>query len=77
MFLLDLRDNKYRILPNTHTGANTEKSRGALVFKSKSIDVERLRGIPELAVMFLMRADRAFLCTQLTEIKWLLVILDL
>ena len=43
MLLFDLRDNKYRILPNT-------RPRGALVFKSKSIDVERLRGIPELAV---------------------------
>ena len=34
------------------------------VFRSKSMS---LRGIPELAVSFLMRADRAFLCTQLTK----------
>ena len=68
---------EYHILPNTHAGANTEKLRGAPVYRSKSIDVERFRGIPELAVSFLMLADRAFLCTQLAEIKWLLVILDL
>ena len=34
-------------------------------------------GIPELAVSFLMRANQAVMRTQLTEIIWLLVILDL
>ena len=70
----------YHILPNTRAGTNTEKSREACVFRSQSIDVEWLRGIPELAVAFLMRAYRAFIHfmrTQLTEMKWLLVILDL
>ena len=55
----------YRILLNTRAGVNTEKSRGARAFRSKSINVERIQGIHELAVWFLMR-----------EIKWLLVILE-
>ena len=70
----------YQIVPTTRASAHTEKSREACVFRSKSIDVERLQGIPQLAVLFLMRADRAFMHvmhTQLTEIKWPLVILDL
>ena len=69
----------YCILLNTHAGVNTEKSRGARAFRSKSINVERIQGIPELAVWFLMREDQAFMHvmrTQLTEIKWLLVILE-
>ena len=42
----------YRILPNTRAGTNTEKSREARVFRSKSIDVEWLRGIPNLQLRF-------------------------
>ena len=57
-----------------------QKSRGAPVFRSNYLnqnDVGRLRDIPELAVSFLMRANQAILRTQLTEIKCVLVILDL
>ena len=34
-------------------------------------------GIPELAVSILMRANQVVMRTQLTEIKWLLVVLDM
>ena len=67
----------YRILPNTRAGANTKNSTGALVFiiRSKSNDVGWLRGL--LAVSFSMAGKSRVMHTQITEIKWLLVILDL
>ena len=44
---------------------------------SKSERCRAASGIPELAVSFLMRANQAVMRTQLTEIKWLLAVLDL
>ena len=47
------------------------------IIRLKSNDVRRLRGFPNLQFRFQWRENRAFMHTQLTEIKWLLVILDL
>ena len=47
------------------------------IIRSKSNNVGRLRGFPNLQFRFQWREYRAFMHTQLTEIKWLLVILDL
>ena len=44
---------------------------------SKSERCRAASGIPELAVSFSMRANQAVMRTQLTEIKWILVVLDL
>ena len=64
-----------------HAPARTPKSpEGRLysgVIISKSEQCRADSGIPELAVSFSMRANQAVMRTQLTEIKWLLVILDL
>ena len=46
------------------------------LIKSKSKDVGQLRGFPKVLVSFLMRENRAFTCTQLAGIKWLLMIWD-
>ena len=50
---------------------------GVITCISKSEQCRADSGIPELAVSFLMRANQVVMRTQLTEIKWLLVILDL
>ena len=71
---------EYGILPNTHAGANTKNPDGRMYSGlniSKSERCQVALGIPELAVSFSLKANQAFMCTQLTEIKWLLVILDL
>ena len=47
------------------------------IIRSKSNDVGWLWGFPSLQFSFQWRENRAFMHTQLTEIKWLLVILDL
>ena len=47
------------------------------LIRSKSNDVSRLRGFPNCHFRFEWRENREFMRTQLTGIKWLLVILDL
>ena len=65
--------NGYTVFYRIHAPARTPKNPDGCVYsgiiRSKSINVGRLRGIPELTVSFLMRADRAFMHTQLTEIQ--------
>ena len=46
-----LEKDIYRILPNKRAGANTKKSRGALVYLNQN-DVGRLRGFPNLQFRF-------------------------
>ena len=64
-----------------HAPARAAKNPEGLVYSgliiSKSERCRAASGIPKLAVSFLMRANQAFMGTQLNEIKWLLVILDL
>ena len=67
----------YRIHVPTRTPKNPQGCVYSGVIISKSECCWAASWIPELAVSFLMRADRVLLCTQLTEIKWLLVILGL
>ena len=70
----------YRILQNTRAGANTKKSRGARVFRSKINPCQAASGDSRTCSFVLMRAHRVFMHvmrTQLTKIKWLLVILKL
>ena len=55
----------HRIHAPARTPKNPEGCVYSGIIKSKSINVGRLRGIPELTVSFLMRADRAFMHTQL------------
>ena len=67
----------FRIRSPVQTPKNPEGRVYSGIIRSKSNDVGRLRGFPKVSVLFLMRVNHAVMCTQLTEIKWLLVILDL
>ena len=63
-----------QIHAQARTPKNTEGCVYSGIIRSKSNDVGRLRGFPNLQFRFLWRENRVFMRTQLTEIKWLLVI---
>ena len=68
----------YQIHAPVRTPKNPEgRLYSGLIIRSKSERSRAASGIPELAVSFLIRANQAVMCTQITEIKWLLVVLDL
>ena len=76
-----LKQFVYTVFCQIHALARTPKNPEGRFYsgliRSKSERCWAASGIPELAVSFLMRANQAVMRTQLTEIKWALVILDL
>ena len=58
------------------TPKNPEGRLYSLLIISKSERCRAASGIHGLAISFLMRANQAVMRTQLTEIKWLLVVLE-
>ena len=76
-----LTQNVYTVFCRIHAPARTPKNPEGRLYSgliiSKSERCRAASGIPELEVLFLMRANQAVMRTQITEIKWLLVVLDL
>ena len=66
-----------RIHAPARTPKNPEGRLYSVINISKSERCRVASGIPELAVSFSVRANQAVMHTQLTEVKWQLVVLDL
>ena len=67
----------YTVFYQIHALARTQKNPEGRLYSGLNQPMSSGFGDCKLEVSFLMRADRAFMCTELTEIIWLLVILDL